>query len=158
MAKEEKTEIAKEKKTERETLLAEAEELGVTMSKMKMSGFTVRGKPPDPAALARERKRQENLVDERLKNRVEQAKLNAKLKPIEKRKNLIVSRFKAIRSNSRANTYSNKNIEAWLEELKLIESSPKSWVKLTMNGTKPYIPGNKKKKSARDILDGMDLG
>ena len=142
---------------EQEKLEAEAKALGITKSKVRMAGFTIRGKTPPPEVITAEEERHKKLSEEKLKIRVEEAKQRAKIKPIDKRRNLIKSRFKAVRNKTRANTYSNKNIEAWLEELNMIENNPKSWIKLTNNGTIPFIPGNKKKKTAKEILDSMDL-
>ena len=151
MAKEQETE------SERDNLLAEAKTLGVTRSKVKTTSFTVRGKTPGPEVLAKETEKHEKLADKRLKIRVKEAKQRAKQKPIDKRKDLLKSRFRAVRNRTRANTYSDKNIKAWLEELNLIQNNPKSWVKQTNNGKNPFIPSNRKKKTAKEILDGMDL-
>jgi hypothetical protein len=140
-----------------EELLAEAAALGVTRSKVKMSSFTIRGKTPDPDIMEKEKAKQNKLADKRLKGRVEQKKLDAKKKPIEIRKELLVGRFKAVTSRVRANTYTDAQLKAWTEEYNMIVSNPKSWNKLTKNGTMPFIPGNKKKKTAKEILDGMDL-
>lgn len=150
--------VAEDEATKKdEKLLAEAKALGITRSKIEMSGFHVKGKPPEPDMIEKEEKKQNKMADERLKNRVEQARLDAKKKPIEKRKALIVSRFKAVKSRFRPRTYSEANLKAWLEELDMINNSPKSWVKITRNGTVPFVPGNRKKKTARDRLDEMDL-
>jgi len=153
----EENEKTKDKeKTEDEKLLAEAKELGVTRSKISVSpGF--RTKDSTPEKLAKEENKQNKLADERLKDRVEQAKVNAKIKPIDKRKNLLVSRFKAVKSRARPNNYSDANIKAWLEELKMIDNNPKSWNKVTKNGTIPFIPDNRRKKTAKEMLDSMDL-
>ena len=143
------------KVAEDEKLLTEAKTLGITRSKVSMSGFNV--KDLSPEKIAKEEDKQNKLADKRLKTRVEQAKLDAKKKPIEKRKALLVSRFKAVKSRTRPNSYSDANIKAWIEELNMINNNPKSWNKLTKNGTIPFIPGNRKKKTAHEILDGMDL-
>ena len=142
---------------ENEKLLAEAKALGVTQPKVRMAGFTIRGKTPEPTIIEAEEKKHKKLADEKLKIRVHEAKQRAKQKPIDKRRDLIKSRFKAVKNRTRANTYSDKNIQAWLEELNLIENNPKSWIRLTKNGTIPFVPGNRKKKTAREILDSMDL-
>ena len=147
--------MTKEEKTETENIEEEAKRLGVTKSKVKMSGYNIKDKTPEK--LAKEEKRQQKLADERLKNRVVQAKLDAKKKPIEKRKALLVGRFKAIRSRVRPHTYSDKNVEAWTEEYNLICNNPKRWNTITKNGKIPYVPGNKRKKSAKEILDSMNL-
>ena len=156
MAEEKEKAEAKEK-AEDEKLLAEAKALGVTRSKISISGFNIKGKPGEPDNIDKEERKHNKLADERLKNRVKQAKLDAKRKPIEKRKALLVSRFKAVKSRLRPHTYSDANIKAWLEELEKINSNPKSWNKVTRNGTIPFIPGNKRKKTARDRIDGMDF-
>ena len=143
------------KVAEDEKLLTEAKTLGVTRSKVSMSGFNV--KDLSPEKIAKEEDKQNKLADKRLKTRIEQARLDAKKKPIEKRKALLVSRFKAVKSRTRPNSYSDANIKAWIEELNMINNNPKSWNKLTKNGTIPFIPGNRKKKTAHEILEGMDL-
>jgi len=147
--------VEEKAKTEREKLLAEAKALGVTRSKISVAGLNIKDKTPEK--VAKEEARMNKLADERLKARVEQAKLDAKKKPIDKRRDIIVARFKAIKSRTRPHTYSDKNIKAWLEELNMINNNPKSWVKVTKNGTIPFVPGNRKKKTAKEILDEMDL-
>ncbi|KKN74423.1 hypothetical protein LCGC14_0390430 [marine sediment metagenome] len=147
--------MAKEKLSESEALEEEAAKLGVKKSKVIMSSYSVKDKTPEK--IAREAGRHEKLVAKRLKNRVEKARAKARMKPIDKRKALLVGRFKAVRSKVRAHTYTNKNIAAWTEEWELIINSPKQWNKITKNGKEPYTPGNKKKMSAKERLDGMDL-
>lgn len=153
--------MAKEKKdvdpkvAEDEKLLTEAKSLGITRSKVSMAGFNV--KDLSPEKIEKEEGKQNKLADKRLKGRVEQAKLDAKKKPIDKRKALLVGRFKAIKSRTRPNSYSDANIKAWIEELNMIDNNPKSWNKITKSGTISFIPGNRKKKTAHEILDGMDL-
>lgn len=133
----------------------EAEKLGVKKSKVGMAGYNIKDKTPEKTA--REKARHDKLAAERLKNRVAKAKLKAKMKPIEKRKALFVGRFKAIRSRVRASTYTNATVEAWTEEFNLIINNPRQWIKVTKNGTVPYSPGNKRKKTAKELLDGMNL-
>jgi len=158
MAKEKVEKLSlEEAENENEKLLAEAKALGVTRSKISLSGFTVRGKTPDPEVMAKEQARHDKLADKRLRARVKQAKLDDKKKPIDKRKELLVSRFKAVRDKVRSVTYTDAQIKAWTEEYNMIVNNPKSWVKLTNNGKVSFIPDNKKKKTAREVLDGMDL-
>ena len=146
--------VAEDKaEADNENLLAEAKELGITKSRFSTAGF----KHKKPEELVREKERQEKLVVDRLKVRVAAKKAEAKMKPIDKRKALLVGRFKAIKSRTRPNSYTDANIKAWTEEYDMITNSPKSWNKITNNGTVPFVPGNKKKKTAREILDGMDL-
>lgn len=137
------------------TLEEEAAKLGVKKSKVLMSSFDVKNKTPEK--IAKEAERHEKLVAQRLKNRVVKAKAKAKMKPIDKRKALIVGRFRAVKAKTRAHTYTNKMIAAWTEEYELIISNPKQWNAITKKGTKPYTPGNKKKMTAKERLDGMDL-
>ena len=118
-----------------------------------MAGF----KDQKPEKIAEETERHNKLADKRLSNRIAKAKADAKKKPIDKRRDLLVARMRAVKSRVRTVTYSNKNLEAWIEELEMINHNPKSWNKITKNGTLPYTPGNKKKKTARDKLDEMDL-
>ena len=153
MDNEEKVEAKAAKETA--TLEEEARKLGVKRSKVSMGGFNVKDKTPDKAA--KEEYRHKILADRRLKARVAKAKAVAKMKPIEKRKVLLIGRFKAIRARVRAHTYSDKNIEAWREEYELIINNPKRWIRITENGKKPYTPGNKRKKSAKEQLDSMNL-
>lgn len=153
MAKKDETAVETAEVKESEKIAAEAKALGIKPSRVSLSGF----KDKSPDKLAKEEARNKKLIEKRLKGRVAQAKENAKKKPIEKRRGLLVARLKAVKSRRRPNTYSDANIKAWIEELDLIDNNPKSWNKATANGTKPYTPGNKKKRTARDILDGMDL-
>ena len=148
--------MATEKETKATaTLEDEAERLGVKKSKVSMSGYNIKDKTPEKTA--KEQSRHSKLVDERLRARVAKAKVKAKMKPIDKRRALIVGRFKAIRAKVRASTYTNANVEAWTEEYNLIINNPRQWNKITKNGTVPYTPGNKKKMSAKERLDGMNL-
>lgn len=142
-----------EEKEEKEAkkIAAEAKALGIKPSRVSLSGF----KDKNPDKIAKEEARNKKLIAKRLKVRVAQAK--EKKTPIEKRRELLVARLRAVKSRRRANTYSDENIKAWVEELNMIDNNPKSWIKATASGTKPYTPGNKKKRTARDILDGMDL-
>jgi len=158
-AKAEKAEEARLKAEKGANGLAEADAneaaaLGIVGSKVKLSTFKGRD---NPVAAEKEKARHDKLAAQRLQNRIAQAKANAKLKPIDKREALLVARFKAIKSKVRPNTYTDKNIKAWIEELKMINRNPKSWNKATANGTKPYVPDNRKARTASDILDGMDL-
>lgn len=144
--------MAKEK-AESTKVEDEAKALGVKGSKIKMGTF----KDKDPAKIEKEKAKHEKLAAKRQANRVEKAKEKAKMKPIDKRRALLVGRFKAIRAKARTYTYSNKNVEAWTEEFNMIKDSPKEWIRVTKNGTEPYNPGNKRKKTAKELLDSMDL-
>ena len=135
-------------------LAKEAKRLGVTESKVKLAGF--KGKD-SPDKMERERKRQKRMADDRLEKRIAKAKAAAKMKPIDKRKALLIARLKNIRSHTRSNAYSDQNLKAWIEELELIDNHARAWNTATKNGTRPYAPGNKKKKTANDIIDAMDL-
>ena len=153
MANEEKVEAKAARETA--TLEEEAGRLGVKRSKVSMGGFNVKDKTAEKTAKEEERHRK--LADKRLKKRVAKAKAKAKMKPIELRKKGLVDRFKAIRARVRAHTYSDKNIEAWREEYELIINNPRRWNRITENGKLPYTPGNKRKKSATEHLDSMNL-
>lgn len=131
----------------------EAKTLGVKQSKTTLSSF----KDKNPDKLEKERVRQEKLKANRTEKRIAKAKALAKLKPIDKRRNLLRSRFRAVTSRARPNTYSNANLEAWIEELNMIDDNPKQWNRITKNGTVNFTPGNKKKQTARDKLDAMNL-
>ncbi len=135
------------------TLEEEAEKLGVKKSIVSLTGYNIKDKTPEKTA--KEQARHEALANKRLKVRVAGAKV--KMKPVEKRKALLVGRFRAVKAKVRANTYTNANIEAWTEEYNLIISSPKQWNKITKNGTVPYTPGNKKKRNAKERLEGMNF-
>lgn len=151
MAKDEKSEV--ESGDLKATLIAEAEALGIKLPRLSYAGV----KDKKPENLAKEKVRQDKQFIHLLQDAIAKHKANAKLKPIEKKRALLIARMKAVKSQTRAHTYSDAIINAWIEELKLIDSNPKSWNKITVNGTKPYTPSNKRKKTARDILDGMDL-
>ena len=137
------------------TLEEEAARLGVKKSKVIMSSYNVKDKTPEK--IAREAARHEKLTAKRLRGRVDKAKAAAKMKPIDKRKAVLVGRFRAVRARVRTSTYSNANIEAWTEEYNLIINNPKQWNRITKNGTVPFTPGNKKKMTAKERLDGMNL-
>ena len=96
-------------KTETSNVSEEARTLGVKGSRIRMAGF----KDKDPVKIEKEKAKHQKLVEERIKKRVAKAKELAKMKPIDKRKALLVGRFKAIRARGRTYTYSNKNVEAW---------------------------------------------
>ncbi len=132
----------------------EAEALGIKRSKVKFSSFNGKG---DPAKVDREEKRHNKFAAKRVENRVAKAKAEAKMKPIDKRLALLVGRLKAVKSRDRANTYSDKVVEAWTEEYKIIKNSPKTWNKITENGKIPFSPGNKRKKTAKQLLDQMNI-
>ena len=134
-------------------LIKEATSFGLEIPRISIAGFNAK-KPED---LIREKARVKKQLIELLTFMIAKAKALAKLKPIEKRMVLLAARFKAVKSRTRAHTYSDKNIAAWLEEYNLIKDNPKSWNKITANGTKPYTPGNKRKMTAKDRLDAMDL-
>lgn len=146
--------MAEEKNNAEEVKVSEADTLGIKGSVIKMAGF--KGKD-DPAKVAKEEKRHEKLIETRIANRIAKAKALAKMTKIQKRKALIVSRFKAIRAKKRTYTYSNKNVAAWTEELEMINNNPKQWIHMTANGTKPFNASNKRKMTAKEKLDGMDL-
>ena len=131
----------------------EAKSLGITSSKVSMTGF----KDNKPEKVEKEKERHKKLVAKRLASRIAKAKATAKMKPIDKRKAVLVARFKVVKSRTRPNTYTDANIKAWLEEYNMINNNPKAWNKITKNGTVGFVPGNKKKKTAKDILNGMDL-
>lgn len=132
----------------------EARSLGVKRSRVRLTGF--KGKE-DPVKLAKEQARQEKLADDRVEKRIARAKATANMKPIDKRRALLEARFKNVKSRTRESAYSDDNIKAWIEEWNLIKTNPKAWNIATKNGTVPYSPGSKRKKSAQDILSGMDL-
>ncbi len=160
-AKEKEAQATKEAKEAEESLRSqegkelseEAEALGVKPTRLVVKGF----KHKTVEELEKEEARNKKLIAVRLSNCIEKAKKLGKMKPIEKRHALLVGRFKAITSEIRANTYSDKIVNAWIEEFNLIENSPKQWNNDTKNGTIPYTPGSKRKKTAKQILAGMDL-
>lgn len=148
--------MAKEEteKAEIDNLIEEAKQLGIKISKTSTAGF----KSKKPGDLEKEKVRIAKNHITWLKIMIAKAKAEAKMKPIDKRRALLRGRFKAIRSRTRAHTYTNKNVEAWLEEFNLIKNNPRSWNRITANGTKPFTPGNRRKKTAKDMLDEMNLG
>lgn len=148
----EKAEVEAEAKAEAD-VFEEAERLGIQIPKTSMTGF----KGKKPSEIEKEEARLKKHVIGILKIAIAKNKADAKLKPIDRRRVYLASRFKAVRSRTRAHTYSEANIEAWLEEYNLIKNNPRRWNKITQNGKKNYTPGNKKKKTSKDILDGMSL-
>jgi hypothetical protein len=131
----------------------EAKSLGVTQSKVNLAGF----KDKSPDKVEKEAERHAKLVEKRTKNRIAKAKAKDKASPLDLRKGVLTSRLKAVKSRRRARTYSTANVKAWIEELNLINNTPKAWMKATKSGLVPYSPGNKKKRTAQDLLDAMDL-
>lgn len=158
-AAEEKVAAAKEAeeivaKEASETLAEKAAALGITPSKVSLTGF--KGKD-SPEKTLKEQKRHDKISESRLENRIAKAAAADKMKPIEKRQALLKSRFRNIKSKTRPAAYSDKNLKAWLEEYELIQANPKAWDIATKNGTIPYVPGDRKKKTPKDKIDGMDL-
>ena len=151
MAKEESKEKAAD--DQKATLIKEAEALGIKIPRTSMASF----KGTKPEDIEKERLRIEKDLIKWLETVIRATKANAKLKPIDRRRALLIGRFKAVKSQNRANTYTGQILEAWIEELNLINNNPKSWNKITVNGTKPYTPGNKRKMTAKDRLAAMDL-
>lgn len=138
---------------EKAELLEEAKTLGIKLPRLSIGGL----KTKDPKTVAKEELRQKKQFNHLLRHAIAKKKAEAKMKPIEKRRAVLIARLKVVKSRTRAHTYSDANIKAWIEELNLINGNPNSWNQITVKGTKPYTPGNKRKKTARDILDGMDL-
>lgn len=134
-------------------LIEEAKLLGIKLPRTSIAGF--KGKKPED--IEKEKARIAKGLIKWLQIMIAKKKAEAKMKPIDKRKAVLVGRFKAVRSRDRAHTYSDANIKAWTEEFNLIKNNPRAWNKITKNGTVPYVPGNKKKKTAKEILDGMNL-
>ena len=154
MATEEKAKAKEDKKVDK--IDREAEQLGIKTSKVKTTGFRSK-KGVTQTQIEKEEKRNADLIAKRTEKRIAKARAGAKMKPIDKRKALLVGRFRAVRARTRAHTYSDANLKAWIEELNLINNNPGQWNKITQKGKLNYTPGNKKKKTARDILDGMNL-
>ena len=131
----------------------EAKALGVKASKVNLAGSKIK-----PESLDKEQSRHNRLIAKRVANRIEKAKKLAKMKPIDKRKALLIGRFRAVTSKTRAVTYSEKVIKAWTEEFEMINNNPKIWRERTGNGTRSFVPANRKKMTAKERLEHMDLG
>ena len=134
-------------------LLAEAKRLGIKPPKVKIAPNIAK----DPVKMEKELKRIEKNEVQFLENAIKAYKAKAIKKPIDIRRDMIKSRFKAVRNRSRARTYPDESIKLWINELEVIENSPKLWVKATSNGTQPYPVQGKGKKTAMALLDQMDL-
>lgn len=132
----------------------EEELLGIARSKVKFSNFKHKD---DSAKTDKEERKHKKLADKRVENRIAKAKKLAKMKPIEKRLALLIGRLRAVKARDRGTTYSDAVVKAFTEEYELIKNSPKSWIKATAHGTIPYNPGNKRKITAKERLDRMDL-
>ena len=145
--------MAENKEDLKANLIKEAETLGIKIPRTTIAGFKAK-KPQD---LEKEKVRIEKNLLKWLQTMITKAKAIAKLKPIEKRRAVLVARLKAVKSQARAHTYTDVILRSWIEELDMIDRNPKSWNTATVKGTKPYIPASKRKKTAKDILDGMDL-
>lgn len=138
---------------ERAELVTEAKLLGIKLPRLSIAGLGTK----DLKVVANEELRQKKQFNRLVRAAITKHKTAAKMKPIDKRKALLLGRFKAAQTRIRANTYSDKNMKAWIEELNVINSNPKAWIASTKNGKLPFAPGNKKNRSALEILDGMDL-
>ena len=148
-----KAEAEVEADEEADDIERERKSLGIAESKIGMAGF----KSKKPHEIEKEVKRHAELVKKRTINRIAKAKTKVKAGKMGERKLNLTGRLKAVRSRTRPNTYSEANLKAWIEELNMINNNPKGWAKQTKNGTIPYTPGTKKKKSQKDIIDSMDL-
>ncbi len=154
MTSEEKAEAKSDAKADK--IAREAEQLGVKASKVSITGYKSK-KGVTQAQIEKEEKKHKDLAAKRTEKRIAKARIEARMKPIDKRKALLAGRFKAVRSRTRAHTYSEANLKAWIEEFNLIKNNPKGWNKITQNGKLNYTPSSKKKKTAKDILDGMNF-
>ncbi len=154
MTQEEKTkESTMAQEESKATLIEEARKLGIKLPIVNIKGF----KSIKPEDIIKEKARLDKDFITWLKIMIAKKKVEAKMSPIDKRRALLNGRLRAVKARVRAHTYSDATIKAWLEELDMINRNPKSWNKITGKGARNYVPGNKREKTARDILDGMDL-
>ena len=101
----------------------------------------------DPKKLKIEEEKQEKQAKKRKANRI--AKLTAEpLKPIQVRENLLKARLGKVKKGI-PHTYRKEQIIVWAEELRIIQNSPEQW--------KQGCVRAKKKKSAQDYIDGLNV-
>jgi hypothetical protein len=120
------------------TTAEEAKTLGVKESKVSVKRLAKGANEKE------ETKKHDIFVANRQKNRVEKAKAAVNTSPIQKRKATIKAKLKSAQRN--AQKYPKNSLKNLLEELRIINNSPKVWNERTSKGTKPYpiIPAQKK--------------
>ena len=111
----------------------------------------------DPVKLAKAEKKRDDTIRKSLLSQIEKAKVDDKMTPVDKRRELLEARFKVVRNRKRARTYPDAMVKAWIKEYEIIKNNKKMWIKETGNGTRPFPIAPKKSKSAAAILDAMDL-
>ena len=126
---------------------------GVSKSRVLFSGF--KGKS-DPDKLAREEAKHKKLNHIRVENRIKKAKKLDKMKPVDKRRSLLIARLRGAKNRNRPRSHSIVLLELFAKELEFIQQNPKGWTKVTKNGTIPY-GGHGKKASIEERLEAMDL-
>jgi len=101
----------------------------------------------DPIKLKVEEAKQKKQAEKRNKNRI--AKITAKpLSKMKVRENLLKARLGKVKKGI-PHTYRKEQIIVWAEELRMIQNSPEQWSQGCVK--------SKKKKSAQDYIDGLNI-
>ncbi len=101
----------------------------------------------NPVLLAKEEQRQADMAKRRAKNR--RAKITAPaLPPMKVRENLLKARLRKV-NKKHVHTYRMEQIIVWTQELRMIQNDPDQWA--------PGKVRAKKKKSAQDYIDGLNI-
>lgn len=98
---------------------------GISKSRVVMTGFKGK-KPPEVAA---EKERHAGLAKKRTANRITKAKVKAKQKPVDARRELLTARLKKCQGKKQQHNYTTEQVEGWIRELEFIHKNPKAWKK-----------------------------
>ena len=104
-----------------------------------------------PLKLAAEEERQTELQAARKKNRIKRIKAGP-LPAIKFRANILKARLKKVKlakSGRGTHTYRAEQVVVWAKELRIIQDNPDGW--------SPGCVQAKKKKSAEEYIDGLNL-
>lgn len=132
-----------------ESIEDQANALGVKGSRVNTARFT--GKD-----LVKETARNEKVSAKRLTNRVEKAQARESMAPIDRRREMIKAKLRAEKSSSERR-YSNTSLKYLVNELKVINNTPKVWNERTQDGKEAYPISAPKKRSVMQDVEEMDL-
>ena len=104
----------------------------------------------------KEKARHEKLKAKRIENRIAKKKAEAKLRPIDKRRNLLMARLGRVKGKQTEHHTPAGVLKEWIDELKMIKSAPKAWNERTQNGSRPFKV-QKTGDTVQDKLNAMDL-
>lgn len=101
----------------------------------------------NPAKLKIEEEKQKKLAEKRKKVRVAKATADP-TPPIKTRENLLKARLGKVKKGI-PHTYRKEQVIVWAQELRIIQNNPEQW--------KQGCVRAKKKKSAQDYIDGLNV-